>query len=300
MEPKYREGMPRLRTLVALAAVAVAAAGCGGGGGGGGGGLPLLPSAPPPSNGGNPPAPPPSNPPPSNPPAPETPTAAACTNEADFRAGTVLEAEFNRNLILEPALGAEKVYYKLEGRQSFAGANPIAITSKSNGEIVEKAVFSDTEFSDLIDGNVVYYGRRFTFSDSLGSRTDTIVYDPPLRRPVNMKKDEVVTRSYRLKATSVFTPLGGTPNPPDPEQILDLTTEFTFGGTHTLSTTLGSYETCMFYESTKTTTEGKSYDRRFKYEIPAEGPYRGQVVNRSSLGGFAWQDIVVKLTYTPK
>ncbi|MNV29123.1 hypothetical protein D3C71_1203360 [compost metagenome] len=254
--------------------------------------------APPPSSGGNPPAPPPA--PPVSPPAPEAPTAAACTNEADFREGTVLEAEFNRNLILEPALGADKVYYKLEGRQPFAGVTPIAITSKSDGLIVERVAFSDTEFTDLVDGNVVYYGRRFTYSDSSGSRTDTIVYDPPLTRPLNMKKDEVVTRKYRMKAVSVFTPKGGVPAAPDPEQIYDLTTEFTYGGRHTLSTLLGTYETCMLYENTKATTPGKSYDRRLKFEIPAEGPLRGQAVGRQSLSGFSWQDYPVKMTYTPK
>lgn len=298
---KQREhcALSRVRAVTTMAAVAISVAACGGGGGGGGGGFPLLPVAPPPSTGSAPPpAPPPVDPPP--PPA-EAPTAAACTNEADFRDGTVLEAEFQRNLILEPALGAEKVYYKLEGRKPFAGFNPIAITSESDGVIVERVRFSDTEFTDLVDGNVVTYGRRITLRDSTGSRTDTLVFDPPLARPLNMKQGQDVTQKYRMKATSVFTPVGGPPGAPDPEQVYELTTVFAYGGTHPLQTAAGNYESCLLYEKTVSTTAGKPYDRNMKIEVPAEGPLRGQVVSRSLFSSaYPWQDFVVKVTYSSK
>jgi hypothetical protein len=296
MEPNFWDGVPRLRVIAAIAAVAAAATACGGGGGGGGGGVPFLPAAPPPSGGDAPPPPPPP-PPPAEPPAP---TSSACTNEADFREGTVLEAEFNRNLIREPGLGAEKVYYKLEGRQAFAGKNPIAISSHGDGIIVERSEFKDTEFTDLVDGNILSYGRRITWSDSLGSRTNTLVYDPPLARPVSMKEGEVVTRKYKMKVLSVYTPAGRPPNPADLDQTLDLETEFTFSGIHSLSTVLGSYNSCTFYSNTKTTTPGQIFDNRLKYDIPTEGPYRGQVVGTSSYGVGGWQDFPVKMVYTPK
>lgn len=280
--------------LFATATAAAAISACGGGNGGGG--FPMLPISPAPAPG---PAPAPA----SAQPAAAVESSAACFNEADFREGTTLEFE----AVYPGASSTAKPFHRksvTEGRESFAGANPIAFNVGS--ETVDVPQFQQStvkkEYKDLASGNVLLYGKstvtrtKITPPQSTTPSSDTTfasseTYSPPLSFPIDMKPGQVIqqkisftktqTASGRITSTSSAAATG----------------ELVYIGREKLDTPVGTFNTCKF--SLKVTVGTSSLAKVTVNEIwqAAEGPYRGQVLKgidpKSPM-------LVTKMTYSPK
>jgi len=277
--------------LFATATMAAAISACGGGNGGGGG-VPILPIAPAP-------APAPAQPA-AAPPAVES--SAACFNEADFREGTTLDFEAMK-VGGSPTSQPFRRKSVTEGRESFAGAKPIAFNVGS--ELVDLPQFQQStvkkEFKDLVSGNVFLYGKSTTQKTKItppqpASPSEQVFvssqsYAPPISFPVDMKPGQVARQQIS------FTKISTTDGRVDWTTTVPATGELTYHGREKLETPLGAFDTCKF--SLKITAGPGGLAQVTVGEIwqAAEGPYRGQVLKgidpKSPM-------IATKMTYSPK
>lgn len=283
--------LPRARVL-AIAATAAAISACGGGSGGGE--PPVLPIAPAPA-----PAPAPAQPPAS----PDVESSAPCFNEADFREGTTLnfEAVYAGGSSTAKPFSRKSV---TEGREPFAGANPIAFNVGS--EAIDVPQFQQStvkkEYKDFVSGNVLLYGKSTTTKTKITPPQSTTpssettfhsfqTYSPPLSFPIDMKPGQVVQQKIS------FTKTQTTDGSIDSTSSAAATGELVYHGREKLDTPLGSFNTCKF--SLKVTVGSAPLAKVIVNELwqAAEGPYRGQVLKgidpKSPM-------LVTKMSYSPK
>lgn len=287
--------LPRFR-LMAIAAAAVAISACGGGGGGGGGGFPILPIAP---------APEPT--PASQPPAPVTDNSAPCFNEADFREGTTVEFEGAK-----PGAGNESAsFYRrsvTEGREVFAGANPIAVNVGSETVHVMRTQRSTVkkEYKDLVGGSILLYGKSSTYRQTIdpdfaatlppGFLKDLVVstsqvFEPPFSFPVDMKPGQVVNQKSSITKSSTVNGRS------ESSTSIPATGELIYHGREKLETPLGTFDTCKLSLKITVGASVITKDATQELWLAAEGPYRGQLLKGSDAKS---SKLVTKMTYSPK
>lgn len=281
--------MPRAR-LVAIAAAAAVISACGGGGGGpeGFATLPVSPTT-------------------EQPAAAVVDSSAPCFNEADFREGTLLEFDAAK----PGANSATASFHRktvTEGREAFAGANPVAFNVAS--ETVSSPHFQQStvkkEYKDFANGNILLYGKSATHKQTADPKIATSLpagfaseqvsvvsqtYEPPFSFPVDMKAGQVVKQQTSVSKKEVFNGREGTTT------SLQANAELTYIGREKLETAVGTFDTCKL--SLKITIGGSVLTKEFANEfwVAAEGPYRGQFLK--GLDPKAPM-VVTKMTYSPQ
>lgn len=187
-------------------------------------------------------------------------SSAACTNEADFQAGTVVEYESRDNL--SPITSRNKT--ETLAREAFAGANPVA--SLHTSYLNNSTTYLTTTFAEIKGDHLIRYGDRHGAGVSLVTST----YNPPPSTPIDLQPGQTVTVSYKNKAVSA----GATVE-------FDVSEKLTYNGRETIKTTLGTFNTCKF---TNEISMGSASPTQPKNVVvvqnwfPAEGPYRGQSI----------------------
>lgn len=288
MKKSGLNNMPRVR-LLAIAAAAVAISACGGGGGGGG--FSVLPIAPAP-------APPPS--------APVADNSAPCFNEADFREGTTVELEAAK-LGADPASAPSHRKSVTEGREMFAGANPIAINVGSETvqmlQVTENTV--KKEYRDFVGGNILLYGKSTTYKLTIDPElaatrpadfpksqvnSDSQAFEPPFSFPIDMKPGQVVNQKLSITKNRTFYGQSDSLSIP-------ATGELTYHGREKLETPLGTFDTCKLSLKITIGASVISKDATQELWLAAEGPYRGQLLKGSDAKS---SQLVTKMTYSPK
>ncbi|WP_237614131.1 MULTISPECIES: hypothetical protein [Pseudomonas] len=186
-------------------------------------------------------------------------SSAACVNEADFRAGTVVESESRDNL--SPALSRSKT--ETLGPQAFAGVTPVASshTSYLNGA----PFFLTTTFAEVRDGQLIRYGDRH----GAGASLVTTTYHPAAAVPIDLQPGQTVDVRYKSQAVSA----GATVE-------YDVTEQLTYSGRETLTTALGTFNTCKFTNRISVGSRAGAQPAPVVVHnwFPAEGPYRGQSI----------------------
>ncbi|MET3184183.1 UNVERIFIED_ORG: hypothetical protein ABIC43_007379 [Variovorax guangxiensis] len=190
-----------------------------------------------------------------------------------------------------------------EGRESFAGAKPIAFNVGS--ELIDVPQLQQStvkkEYKDLVSGNVYLYGKSTTQKLKItppqpASPSERIFfssqsYAPPLSFPVEMKPGQVARQQISYTKTSTVD------GRVDWTNSVPATGELTYHGREKLESPLGSFNTCKF--SLKITVGSGALAQVMTSELwqAAEGPYRGQVLKgidpQSSM-------VATKMTYSPK
>jgi hypothetical protein len=292
-----RNNKPGLR-LIAIAAAAVAISACGGGGDSGGG-LPLMPTSD-----SAPQAAPTTEP---VQPTPALDSSAPCFNEADFREGTVVDIHAVKTET-SPASSSFRRLSVTGGREAFAGANPIAFSVESVKVKLPQSQQTTIhkEHKDLVDGNVLLYGKSKTTKHTLdpklapllapGTEMETVVYDsqvfsPPFAFPVDMKAGQVVSQGSSITKTTIVNGRG------NPSTSLPATGELTYHGREQLETPLGTFNTCKF---TSKITIGASMITKNStnvFWVASDGPYRGQMLKGTDPKA---PMLVTQMTYSPK
>lgn len=269
--------MPTSKTTsfrrLSLLTVAVALAACGDGG--------------PPGAAATPPASPASAPSPAPAPAAAIADSSACTNEADFNAGTQLTYDLQQT---SPGQPTSTTHHGVTTgkRQPFAGATPVAF-EQIFYDAGKKPFATATILRDLVDGKMVRYGETH---GSGGTRV-TSTYAPAPAIPVAMQPDQTVTVTYRVETVSA----GG-------KVTMDVTEALTYQGREKLSTALGTFDTCRFVLAS-TTAMGKAPDIKVNVTswIAAEGPFRGQRLKSfvpATGGRPASTSVVAQMSYAAK
>lgn len=187
-------------------------------------------------------------------------SSAACTNEADFQAGTVVEYESRDNL--SPATSRGKT--ETLGREAFAGANPVA--SVHTSFLNNAPFFLTTTFAEIKDGRLIRYGDRH----GAGASLVTTLYQPPASTPIDLQPGQTVTVSYKNKAVSA----GATVE-------FDVVEKLTYNGRETIKTALGTFDTCKFTNEISTGPASAGQPKQVvvvQNWFPADGPYRGQSI----------------------
>lgn len=274
----------RFSAAATAAAAALALAACGGGGDGDSaapvGNAPAPAPAPAPT-----PAPAPApTPAPSPAPAPApSESSAACTNEADFRAGTVLDYD-TRNTTPGVPTSTTHTTFTTDQRQPFAGVNPVTILATFY-DVNNVPFASSPIFKDLIDGNTLLYG---TIASGV-----TTTYEPPLSIPVSLPLAQAVDRAYQARVVSAGV-----------TTFFAVTQSITYEGRETLQTPVGTFNTCRVLAIITTTSNGGApvlvSGRSW---IAAEGPYRGQrlkYVGQPTANTPEFTDDVTRMSYLPK
>lgn len=186
----------------------------------------------------------------------EDTSSADCTNEADFRPGTVVHSESRDNL--SPATSRSKT--ETLGREAFAGADPVVTLHTS---YLNNAPFFLTKtYAEIKDGKMIRYGDRHGDGASLVTTT----YEPPPATPLDLQPGQTVSVSYKGKAHSA----GGTVE-------FEVSEKLTYNGRETITTALGTFDTCKF--TNEITTGGAARQVAVVQNwFPVEGPYRGQSI----------------------
>ncbi|MGJ7614721.1 MULTISPECIES: hypothetical protein [unclassified Variovorax] len=289
MNRENTSNMPRAR-LVAIAAAAAFISACGGGGGGPEG-FATLPVSPAPEQ-----------------PAPAVvDSSAPCFNEADFREGTLLEFDAVKPGA-DPATASFHRKTVTEGREAFAGANPVAFNVAS--ETVDSAQYRQStvkkEYKDFANGNILLYGKSATYKNTIDPKVAaafpsvfpsgnasyvTQTYEPPFSFPVDIKSGQVVKQQTSVSKKEVLNGRSGATT------SLQANAELTYIGREKLETAMGTFDTCKL--SLKMTIGGSVLTKEFANEfwVAAEGPYRGQFLK--GLDPKAPM-VVTKMTYSPK
>lgn len=281
--------MPRARLLAIAAAAAIISA-CGGGGGGSEG-FATLPVAPAPEQ----------------PSPPVVDSSAPCFNEADFREGTLLEFD-----AVKPGADAATASFHrktvTEGREAFAGANPMAFNVAS--ETVNSPQFQQStvkkEYKDFSNGSILLYGKSATHKQTADPKIAASLpagfpleqvsqvsqtYEPPFSFPVDMKAGQVVKQQSTISKKEVLNGREGTTT------SLQANAELTYIGREKLETAVGTFDTCKL--ALKITIGASVLTKEFANEfwVAAEGPYQGQFLKGIDP---KMPMVVTKMTYSPK
>jgi len=206
-----------------------------------------------------------------------TESSAACINEADFQAGTVVEYESRDNV--SPVTSRNKT--ETLGREDFAGTSPVA--SLHTTFMNNSPMYLTTTFAQIKDGQLIRYGDRH----GAGASLTTTLYNPPPATPVDLQPGQTVTVSYKSQVVSSGVKLE-----------FEVTEKLTYNGRETIKTPLGTFETCRFTNEIST---GPASAKEPKQKVmvqnwfAAEGPYRGQSIKSVSPSGKDGQDRVVEV-----
>ncbi len=206
-----------------------------------------------------------------------TVSSAACINEADFQAGTVVEYESRDNV--SPVTSRNKT--ETLGREDFAGTSPVA--SLHTTFMNNSPIYLTTTFAQIKDGQLIRYGDRH----GAGASLTTTFYNPPPATPVDLQPGQTVTVSYKSQVVSSGVKLE-----------FEVTEKLTYNGRETIKTPLGTFETCRFTNEIST---GPASAKEPKQKVmvqnwfAAEGPYRGQSIKSVSPSGKDGQDRVVEV-----
>ena len=214
-------------------------------------------------------------------------TSADCSNAADFHVGTAVDYDIRTTVSGSPITTGRTVT-TTSARQSFAGANPLALVSTTYGANGNVAG-SVPVFEDLVDGNVILYGSRIDTS----SGTLTTTFEPPLSTPIATPLGQTLVRNYRIRTTSS----AGTVN------ATDVTESRTYAARETLTTPIGTFSACRYDAVTTSTVASSASVVTGSTWFAAEGPYRGQLLKFVVIGtgGTAGSTSdVTRMTYTPK
>ncbi len=187
-------------------------------------------------------------------------SSAACTNEADFQAGTVVEYESRDNLSSTISRGRTETL----GREAFADANPMA--SAHTSFLNNVPFFLTTTFAEIKDGRLIRYGDRH----GAGASLVTTLYQPPASTPIELQPGQTVTVSYKNKAVSAGATIE-----------FDVVEKLTYNGRETIKTALGTFDTCKFTNEISTGSASATLPKNVvvvQNWFPADGPYRGQSI----------------------
>ncbi|WP_460096467.1 hypothetical protein [Pseudomonas sp. S3_C01] len=187
-------------------------------------------------------------------------SSAACTNEADFQAGTVVEYESRDNLSSTISRGRTETL----GREAFADANPMA--SAHTSFLNNAPFFLTTTFAEIKDGRLIRYGDRH----GAGASLVTTLYQPPASTPIDLQPGQTVTVSYKNKAVSAGATIE-----------FDVVEKLTYNGRETIKTALGTFDTCKFTNEISTGSASATQPKNVvvvQNWFPADGPYRGQSI----------------------
>ncbi|OPG74445.1 hypothetical protein B1219_05125 [Pseudomonas ogarae] len=187
-------------------------------------------------------------------------SSAACTNEADFQAGTVVEYESRDNLSSAISRGKTEAL----GREAFADANPVA--SAHTSFLNNVPFFLTTTFAEIKDDRLIRYGDRH----GAGASLVTTTYQPPASTPIDLQPGQTVTVSYTTKAVSAGATIE-----------FDVVEKLTYNGRETIKTALGTFDTCKFTNEISTGSVSATQPKNVvvvQNWFPAEGPYRGQSI----------------------
>ncbi len=204
-------------------------------------------------------------------------SSAACTNEADFQAGTVVDYESRDNLSSVTSRSKTETL----GRKDFAGAQPVA--SLHTTFINNSPVFLTTTYAQIKDGQLIRYGDQH----GAGAALTTTLYTPPPATPLDLQPGQTVSVSYKSQAGSGGVTVG-----------FEVTEKLTYHGRETIKTPLGTFETCRF---TNEISSGPASGEQPKQKVvvqnwfPVEGPYRGQSIRSVSPSGPQGQERIVEV-----
>ncbi len=204
-------------------------------------------------------------------------SSAACTNEADFQAGTVVDYESRDNLSSVTSRSKTEAL----GRKDFAGAQPVA--SLHTTFINNSPVFLTTTYAQIKDGQLIRYGDQH----GAGAALTTTLYTPPPATPLDLQPGQTVSVSYKSQAGSGGVTVG-----------FEVTEKLTYHGRETIKTPLGTFETCRF---TNEISSGPASGEQPKQKVvvqnwfPVEGPYRGQSIRSVSPSGPQGQERIVEV-----
>lgn len=212
-------------------------------------------------------------------------SSGACTNEADFQVGTVVESESRDNAT--SITGRNKT--ETLDREAFAGANPVASLHTSYLDNSNNSqTYLTTTFAEIKGDRLIRYGDRHGAGASLVTST----YNPPPSVPIDLQPGQTVSVSYKNKAVSA----GATVE-------FDVSEKLTYNGRETIETALGTFNTCKFTNEISTESASMKQPKRVMIVqnwFPAQGPYRGQSIKSvSSAADGAPERIseVIKLQY---
>lgn len=209
-------------------------------------------------------------------------SSAPCTNEADFQAGTVVDYESRDNVSSIISRSRTETL----GREDFAGAHPVA--SLHTTFINNSPVFLTTTYAQIKDGQLIRYGDQH----GAGASLTTTLYSPPPATSLDLQPGQTVTVSYRSQAVSGGVTVG-----------FDVTEKLTYHGRETITTPLGTFETCRFTNEISTgPASGKQPKQTVEVQnwFAVDGPYRGQSIRSVSPSGTEGQGRtvdVVKMRY---
>lgn len=204
-------------------------------------------------------------------------SSAACTNEADFQAGTVVDYESRYNLSSVTSRSKTETL----GRKDFAGAQPVA--SLHTTFINNSPVFLTTTYAQIKDGQLIRYGDQH----GAGASLTTTLYTPPPATPLDLQPGQTVSVSYKSQAGSGGVTVG-----------FEVTEKLTYHGRETIKTPLGTFETCRF---TNEISSGPASGEQPKQKVvvqnwfPVDGPYRGQSIRSVSPSGPQGQERIVEV-----
>ena len=204
-------------------------------------------------------------------------SSAACTNEADFQAGTVVDYESRDNLSSVTSRSKTETL----GRKDFAGAQPVA--SLHTTFINNSPVFLTTTYAQIKDGQLIRYGDQH----GAGAALTTTLYTPPPATPLDLQPGQTVSVSYESQAGSGGVTVG-----------FEVTEKLTYHGRETIKTPLGTFETCRFTnEISSGPASGEQPKQRVVVQnwFPVEGPYRGQSIRSVSPSGTQGQERIVEV-----
>ena len=240
-------------------------------------------------------------------PAPVADNSAPCFNEADFREGTMVEFEAAK---LGSDTASEPFHRKsvTEGREAFAGANPISVNVESSTVRIMRALQSTVkkEYKDLVGANILLYGKSTTYKQTIdpevassfgaGFPLDKVIfvsqiYEPPFSFPVDMKPGQVASQKSSITKTTVIDDRS------DSATSIPATGELTYVGREKLETPLGTFDTCKLSLKITVGASVITKDATREFWLAAEGPYRGQLLKG---GDTKSSTLVTKMTYSPK
>lgn len=188
-------------------------------------------------------------------------SSGACIAEADFRQGSVVETQA-RISNAPDVLGHNKT--ETRGRQSFADANPLV---QAQTTLINNApAFTGYVFVDLVDGKIIRYGSQH----GSGASLVTTYNIPPPAVPIDLQPGQSVTVSYLSKTVTA-----------GPGVESEITEKHTYIGRETITTPLGTFDTCKFTnEISSGPTSGKDGRNLAVIEswFASEGPYGGRLL----------------------
>ncbi len=207
---------------------------------------------------------------------------------ADYNEGTVLVEEGIGRMQGQPDVTFTRTT-TTGGRQDFAGARPVMFIPRSN---VEQG--DNREFRDLANGNELFYG---VVSD-LSTQVTTLVNDPPISTPIDMRPGQTVERNYTTRTTIVAKADNSTTTVTSTVQE-----RFTYTGLQTLQTAMGTFNVCKFNtDQVIVSATSGTVQANYQLWVAADGPYRGRTIKTadSASNGVPSTVEMTKITYTSK